>query len=198
MTTFKINPRIPQLLGYGGLLPMLASLFGLWHWPQLADQLVDAATLYVGAIFSFLGGLQWGLALQEDTEQLLDAEVTLRLIVGVIPSLITVCALLMPVLSGGACLITGLWLLLAFEGTGGQTWDCRLVSAIAAQSHHYAFWIPGRHFVACSLTLTVCMQAGALARCLLCDAQAGINRWNHHETARNRLCFISRGRQSHH
>ena len=48
-----------------------------------------------------------------DTEQLLDAEVTLRLIVGVIPSLITVCALLMPVLYGGACLITGLWLMLA-------------------------------------------------------------------------------------
>lgn len=115
MPPLKIYPRIPQLLGYGGLLPMLALLFGLWHWPQLADQLVDAATLYVGAIFSFLGGLQWGLALKEDTEQLLDAEVTLRLIVGVIPSLITVCALLMPVLYGGACLITGLWLLLAYE-----------------------------------------------------------------------------------
>ena len=118
MSASKINPRIPQLLGYGGLLPMLALLFGLWHWPQLADQLVDAATLYVGAIFSFLGGLQWGLALQEDTEQLLDAEVTLRLIVGVVPSLITVCALLMPVFYGGICLIAGLWLLLAFEWRG--------------------------------------------------------------------------------
>lgn len=115
MTTFKINPRIPQLLGYGGLLPMLALMFGLWRWPQLADQLVDAATLYVGAIFSFLGGLQWGLALKDDTEQLHDADATIRLIVGVVPSLITVCALLMPVLYTGACLITGLWLLLAFE-----------------------------------------------------------------------------------
>ena len=44
-----------------------------------------------------------------------DTNATLRLIVGVAPSLTTGCALLIPTLYGGVCLITGLWLLLAFE-----------------------------------------------------------------------------------
>ena len=115
MTALKINPRIPQLLGYAGLLPMLALLFGIWGWPQLTTQLTDAATLYVGVIFSFLGGLQWGLAVRGDMENPPDTNATLRLIVGVAPSLTTGCALLIPTLYGGVCLITGLWLLLAFE-----------------------------------------------------------------------------------
>ena len=118
MSASKINPRIPQLLGYSGLLPALALLFGIWRWPHLTDQLAYATMLYVAAIFSFLGGLQWGLAIRGDKQTPPDTNAVMRLIVGVVPSLTAVCALLIPVFYGGIYLIAGLWLLLAFEWRG--------------------------------------------------------------------------------
>lgn len=56
-------PTVPRLLGLAGLLPplflTLAALFGSpeWQWSALA-----VAYAYAALIFSFLGGIWWGLA----------------------------------------------------------------------------------------------------------------------------------------
>ena len=44
--------RLPLWLGYSGLLPMSALLAGLWFWPQLTDQLVFMAMLYVCLLYT--------------------------------------------------------------------------------------------------------------------------------------------------
>ena len=114
MPQAKVNPLVPQLPGYSGVPPMLACLGGIWPWPHLTDQLTYVAAIYVGVIFSFLGGIQWGMAVQADATNTPDAGV-MRLIIGVIPALITLCALVIPTLYGSTLLILGLWLLLGFE-----------------------------------------------------------------------------------
>ena len=111
----KVHPLAPQILGYSGLLPMLACVGGIWLMPHLADQLTYIAAIYVGVIFSFLGGIQWGMAVHADTTDAPDAGVMPRLIIGVVPALITLCALVMPTVYGSTLLILGLWLLLGFE-----------------------------------------------------------------------------------
>ena len=115
MRASNTTHQLPQWLGFSGLLPMSAFLIGLWFWPQLTDQLVFMAMLYVGAIFSFLGGIQWGLAVTAESADDPQEPFALRLVVGVTPSLITFVALVMPPVYGGLLLIAGLWLLLLFE-----------------------------------------------------------------------------------
>jgi len=115
MRASSTTHRLPQWLGFSGLLPMSAFLNGLWFWPQLADQIVFMALLYVGTIFSFLGGIQWGLAVTAESSDDSKGPYGLRLVVGVTPSLITFVALVMPPVHGGLLLIVGLWLLLLFE-----------------------------------------------------------------------------------
>ena len=107
--------RLPLWLGYSGLLPMSALLAGLWFWPQLTDQLVFMAMLYVGTIFSFLGGIQWGFAVSSEAYAASPEANMRRFVVGVTPALITFVALVIPSLYGGMLLVLGLWLLLAFE-----------------------------------------------------------------------------------
>ena len=94
---------------------MSAFLAAIWIWPELAEQMIFMALLYVGSIFAFLGGIQWGLAIKVDAEQDPNEPFALRLIIGVIPSLITFVALVIPSIYGGLLLIASLWLLLAFE-----------------------------------------------------------------------------------
>ena len=110
-----ITHQLPQWLGFSGLLPMTAFLIGLWFWPQLSDQLLFMAMLYVGTIFSFLGGIQWGLAVTAESSDDTQRPFALRLVVGVTPSLITFVALVVPPIYGGLLLVAGLWLLLLFE-----------------------------------------------------------------------------------
>ena len=107
--------RLPLWLGYSGLLPMSAFLAGLWFWPQLTHQLVFMAMLYVGTIFSFLGGIQWGFAVNNETLTAAPEANVLRFVVGVTPALITFVALVIPSIYGGMLLVSGLWLLLVFE-----------------------------------------------------------------------------------
>ena len=107
--------RLPLWLGYSGLLPMYAFLAGLWFWPQLTNQLVFMAMRYVGTIFSFLGGIQWGFAVNDETRTAPPAANVLRFVVSVMPALITFVALAIPTIYGGMMLVSGLWLLLVFE-----------------------------------------------------------------------------------
>lgn len=58
-----LTPSLPRLLGFAGLLPQLAAGYVLlennpdWRFTALA-----MAYAYAALIFSFLGGLWWGLA----------------------------------------------------------------------------------------------------------------------------------------
>jgi len=56
-------PPLPRVLGLAGLLPQLACLLALWFgradWRYVA---LAAAWGYAALIFSFLGGLWWGIA----------------------------------------------------------------------------------------------------------------------------------------
>ena len=105
--------QLPLWLGYAGLLPMAGVLAGQWFLPQDAGQLLYLAMLYVGAIFAFLGGIQWGLSLRlSDTHR---NDSALRLLISVLPALITVIALVIPQAFGCLLLGLGLWGLLCFE-----------------------------------------------------------------------------------
>jgi hypothetical protein len=111
--------RLPLWLGYAGLFPMVGVLAGQWFLPQYASQLLYLAMLYVGAIFAFLGGIQWGLSLRlSDT---LRDDNTLRLLISVLPALITVIALVIPQAFGCLLLGLGLWALLCFEWANRQS-----------------------------------------------------------------------------
>lgn len=60
-------PTYPRLFGLAGLLPQLLCLFALWFGP--ADWKWTALAIsygYAALIFSFLGGMWWGLASAAD------------------------------------------------------------------------------------------------------------------------------------
>ncbi len=104
---------LAKLLGFSGLLPMVGVLAGQWFLPQFANPLLYLAMLYVGVIFAFLGGIQWGLVLLAPSAT--DAKTSHRLVVSVLPALVTVVALLIPQAFGCLLLGAGLWALLVFE-----------------------------------------------------------------------------------
>ncbi len=56
-------PPLPRLLGLAGLLPQLACLLALWFGPADWRYIALASAWgYAALIFSFLGGLWWGIA----------------------------------------------------------------------------------------------------------------------------------------
>jgi hypothetical protein len=84
-------PRIPLLLGIGGLIPFvglsLALAFGVT--PPLftdADSVRVALVGYGVVILSFLGGVRWGVALKEDENG--DGKANRDFIVSVVPALV--------------------------------------------------------------------------------------------------------------
>lgn len=79
-------------LGYGGLLPFVGLALLLWLVePDLLPFVAIALAGYGAVIVSFLGGIHWGVAFQPE------ARLTpLRLVWGVVPSLLAWVALLMP------------------------------------------------------------------------------------------------------
>jgi hypothetical protein len=79
-------PQSSRILGLMGLLPQVAALFevatdGEWRWVALA-----LGFAYAALIFSFLGGLWWGLALKAEAAR------GWMFGVGVVPSLIALAA----------------------------------------------------------------------------------------------------------
>ncbi|RDC60687.1 hypothetical protein HME9302_01902 [Alteripontixanthobacter maritimus] len=56
-------PMVPRMLGFAGLLPQLACVVAVWLGPE--EWLWTAKAIgfgYAAIIFSFLGGMWWGLA----------------------------------------------------------------------------------------------------------------------------------------
>lgn len=137
MTEPTQHARIAQTLGFSGLLPMLGVLVAIALRPEFADSLRLFGLLYVGAIFSFLGGIQWGIAIQDHPRNAATGRFLTQLIVGVMPALATVLALVTTHLYGCLLLVSGLWLLLAFEWRQGP------------QRHLPSWYFPLR----CNLTL---------------------------------------------
>lgn len=55
-------PRVPALMGYGGLIPFVCSGIGVWV-PDLSELALRSLTAYGAIILSFVGAVHWGLAL---------------------------------------------------------------------------------------------------------------------------------------
>ncbi|MDZ7828624.1 MAG: DUF3429 domain-containing protein [Halofilum sp. (in: g-proteobacteria)] len=98
------------LLGYGGLVPFAASAIGTWLPVAWAPTASFAFMSYSAAILAFLGGLQWGIALQPGVDRLAE-----RVIVGVLPALVAALALPIGVRWGAPLLLAGFLVLLAWD-----------------------------------------------------------------------------------
>ena len=110
MSNVPAAPRTVALLGYGGLVPFLATAIGLWlpvAWAPVSAFLFMG---YSAAILAFLGGLQWGIALQPHMDR-----PTERLVVGVLPALAAAVALPLGVRSGTVLLLVAYLVLLAWD-----------------------------------------------------------------------------------
>ena len=130
-----------QLLGFSGLLPIATIFISAVIWPQYLSKLSLLANLYAGTIFSFLGGIQWGLSIGPHAE----VRISKRLLVSIAPSLWTVLALKLPLAQSSWFIIVGLNALLFFELTDED------------KSQRPAWYIPLR------INLTVCLSLGLLA-----------------------------------
>jgi hypothetical protein len=103
--------RYAQILGYLGWTPLPALALLAWISPERTGQLLRVALLYSAVILSFLGGIQWGLAMRSASPRIR----LRRLVASMVPSLWAVAALLLPVMATLTVLITGFALFLAYE-----------------------------------------------------------------------------------
>lgn len=101
-----------QWLGYAGALPVPGLALLMWLLPDLVPRLGSYAISYAALILSFLGGIQWGLAIRQNTGHTVS-----RLVVSVLPSLWAWIALFLPGTWPYFFLISGLWALLSYERT---------------------------------------------------------------------------------
>ena len=142
----KTSSITAQILGFSGLLPIAAIFISAILWPifpekELLEKLSLLANLYAGTIFSFLGGIQWGLSLNPTAQ----IQLSKRLLVSVAPSLWTVAALLFASVQASWLLVLGLNALLLFELLDPE------------KNQRPAWYIPLR------INLTLCLSLGLLA-----------------------------------
>lgn len=137
----KTSTITAQLLGFSGLLPIAAIFIGALVWPQYLAKLNLLANLYAGSIFSFLGGIQWGLSISPQAE----ARISKRLLVSIMPSLWTVAALQLPAAQASWFIVAGLNALLLFELMDAE------------KDQRPPWYIPLR------INLTLCLSLGLLA-----------------------------------
>lgn len=92
-------PRVPQLLGAGGLLPFVALALMLWALPAAyTETAVTWLLAYSAVILSFVGALHWGVALVHP--EMGDRERGLLMAWSVVPALVAWIALALPPLAG--------------------------------------------------------------------------------------------------
>lgn len=87
-------PPMARILGLLGLLPFAVSAIGIWL-PVLGDLRFGLPLLALGygvLIASFLGGVRWGAAMQNN----IAASQPLHLVMSVVPSLTGLVALMLP------------------------------------------------------------------------------------------------------
>jgi hypothetical protein len=107
-------PALPLWLGLAGLLPFVASLAVTWMAPIAWQVIAVRAFLAYGAvILSFLGGIQWGVAMcREDTDE---AGFRTRMLLAMVPSLVAWSSLLLHPITGVWVLAIGFVLIRLFE-----------------------------------------------------------------------------------
>lgn len=96
-------PPMPRLLGLMGLIPFLVGGVGVWL-PLLGDlrfALPIMVLAYGALIASFLGGVRWGTAMQNDKA---DSQPR-HLVLSIVPSLVALVAFLLPMPQAFALLI---------------------------------------------------------------------------------------------
>lgn len=110
MNDSRSMPGSVALLGYGGLLPFLGAAIGAWLPVGWAPAAAFFFMGYSAAILAFLGGLQWGIALQPGADRLAE-----RVMVGVVPALIAAVSLPIGVRRGAVILLIGFLVLLLWD-----------------------------------------------------------------------------------
>lgn len=110
------TPFLPLMLGLAGLIPFVATASLAWLAP-VAWQVVavDAFLYYSAVILSFLGGVQWGVAMSQAPAD--SPGFRLRLLASMAPSLIAWPALLLHPLTGAWVLASGFVLVRLYELT---------------------------------------------------------------------------------
>ena len=83
-----------QRLGYGGLIPFVV-LALLIVTPEAHPYVALALSGYAATITSFLGGIHWGIGLRHNAPQR-----TFHMVWGVVPSLVSWVAVIMPAYAG--------------------------------------------------------------------------------------------------
>ncbi|MBS9404894.1 DUF3429 domain-containing protein [Halomonas sp. TRM85114] len=87
-------PRLPVVLGLAGLLPFIVSSAAAWLAPMVWQVIAIKAFVYYSAvILSFLGGVQWGVAMTGDSPEA--SSYRTRMLLAMVPSLIAWPALLL-------------------------------------------------------------------------------------------------------
>ena len=85
-----------QRLGYGGLIPFVVLALLLWIvTPEAHPYVALALSGYAATITSFLGGIHWGIGLRHNAPQR-----TFHMVCGVVPSLVSWVAVIMPAYAG--------------------------------------------------------------------------------------------------
>jgi hypothetical protein len=108
-------PDLAWLLGASGLIPFLGlGLGAALGW----DELLFPLLAYGATILAFLGAVHWGLALQAVPDEKPAERV--RLVLGVVPSLVAWVALLLPVGTGLAVVAGAILLTAAMETVAAQ------------------------------------------------------------------------------
>jgi len=112
--------RLPMALGLAGLLPFMAGAAAAWLAPVAWQAMAIPAFLYYSAvILSFLGGVQWGVAMS--LEPAGSDGFRARLLLSMAPSLIAWPALLLHPLIGAWVLVAGFLLVRLHEcGRGSR------------------------------------------------------------------------------
>lgn len=101
--SLRHEPPMPRLLGLMGLIPFLVGGVGVWI-PILGDlrfALPIMVLAYGALIASFLGGVRWGAAMQNDKA---DSQPR-HLVLSIVPSLVALVAFLLPMPHAFALLI---------------------------------------------------------------------------------------------
>lgn len=100
------TPPLALWLGLAGLLPFLASVAAAWLAPVAWQAVAVRAFLGYGAvILSFLGGVQWGVAMCRERPG--GAAFRRRMLLAMVPSLVAWPALLLHPLTGAWVLAIG-------------------------------------------------------------------------------------------
>ncbi len=85
-----------QRLGYGGVSPFVVLALLLWIvTPEAHPYVALALSGYAATITSFLGGIHWGIGLRHNAPQR-----TFHMVWGVVPSLVSWVAVIMPAYAG--------------------------------------------------------------------------------------------------